>query len=363
MAVKNVNSRIVHKHGTAENWAKAINFVPMAGELIIYDIDENFNFPRVKIGDGQQNVNDLPFTAATMIVTVKDGYANYSPAEIHAHFEKGGDVYLQDEEWGLYRNSGGEVDVSGIWYFTCDYLDAEGNQIVREYEIQADKMAHLTETVLASETQVATKMDKVTGADAGNFVMLDADGNARNSSYNSGSFVPMSAFSGAIVPHMNDTTKHITDAEREAWNSKTKTFIFIYDDTGASDEANRAVFNNFLAHWELSGESYNANVIILADDIYYPASTYYSNIGNNAIWNFLVEEPTISVEYELSCSASRIDYYSRDLINKDTFDEDDNKLVASQKSTADWVKSYIAENVGTKEEIVAAVYAMLASEE
>lgn len=55
------NTRIVHKHDTEVNWNKAINFIPKAGELVIYDPDENFNYARTKIGDGIKKVNDLPF--------------------------------------------------------------------------------------------------------------------------------------------------------------------------------------------------------------------------------------------------------------------------------------------------------------
>lgn len=46
------------KHDTAANWAKAVNFVPAKGEVIIYDDMD----PPFKIGDGLRNVNDLPFT-------------------------------------------------------------------------------------------------------------------------------------------------------------------------------------------------------------------------------------------------------------------------------------------------------------
>ena len=70
MADKNVKTRIVHKHDTPENWAKAVNFVPKQGELIIYDdryIDAGGNEVIVasavgyKIGDGVKKVKDLPF--------------------------------------------------------------------------------------------------------------------------------------------------------------------------------------------------------------------------------------------------------------------------------------------------------------
>ena len=52
MAEKNINSRIQQKHDIESNWLKAINFIPKQGELIVYDIDENHGYERIKIGDG-----------------------------------------------------------------------------------------------------------------------------------------------------------------------------------------------------------------------------------------------------------------------------------------------------------------------
>lgn len=61
------NTRIVHKHDTEANWNKAINFIPKAGELIIYDPDENYVYSRIKIGDGVTIVTNLPFIKAEAI--------------------------------------------------------------------------------------------------------------------------------------------------------------------------------------------------------------------------------------------------------------------------------------------------------
>ena len=61
MAEKTLKSRIVHKHDSAENWAKAINFIPKQGEIIVYDKDSTNSYERFKIGDGVTNVNSLPF--------------------------------------------------------------------------------------------------------------------------------------------------------------------------------------------------------------------------------------------------------------------------------------------------------------
>lgn len=61
MAEKRINGRIVLKHDIESNWKLATGFTPMAGEIIIYDTDSNYDYERIKIGDGVQNVNALPF--------------------------------------------------------------------------------------------------------------------------------------------------------------------------------------------------------------------------------------------------------------------------------------------------------------
>ena len=60
-----MKERIQVKHDIAENWAKAVNFIPLPGEIIIYDgLIEDGKYveqPRLKIGDGIHTVNELPF--------------------------------------------------------------------------------------------------------------------------------------------------------------------------------------------------------------------------------------------------------------------------------------------------------------
>lgn len=66
-------TRIQHKHDTEENWLKATNFIPLVGEIIVYDADETYNFARIKIGDGITKVNDLPFEGMDLpFITVDD---------------------------------------------------------------------------------------------------------------------------------------------------------------------------------------------------------------------------------------------------------------------------------------------------
>ena len=60
-----MKERIQIKHDIAANWAKAKNFVPLPGELIIYDgVLENGLYieqPKLKIGDGIHKLAELPF--------------------------------------------------------------------------------------------------------------------------------------------------------------------------------------------------------------------------------------------------------------------------------------------------------------
>lgn len=60
------------KYGTASDWSKAKNFTPSLGTIIIYNADDDSAAPRVKYGDGKQNVNDLPFVGATMYSVQED---------------------------------------------------------------------------------------------------------------------------------------------------------------------------------------------------------------------------------------------------------------------------------------------------
>ena len=66
MAEKRLNTRIIHKHEVEANW-KLSNLIPMKGELVVYDVDENYSYERFKIGDGVRNVSSLPFADANKV--------------------------------------------------------------------------------------------------------------------------------------------------------------------------------------------------------------------------------------------------------------------------------------------------------
>lgn len=71
-----IDARIRSKHDTTANWNNAIGFIPMAGEIIIYDdyqvktwqeqeygetVTKTKNIPGIKIGTGNAYVQDLGF--------------------------------------------------------------------------------------------------------------------------------------------------------------------------------------------------------------------------------------------------------------------------------------------------------------
>ena len=60
-----MKERVQIKHDIAENWEKAVNFIPLPAELVLYDgiIEDGkyIELPRLKIGDGIHTINELPF--------------------------------------------------------------------------------------------------------------------------------------------------------------------------------------------------------------------------------------------------------------------------------------------------------------
>ena len=89
MSEKTITSRIINKHDTAENWGKATGFIPKKGEVIVYDIDTNYTYERIKIGDGKTVVSALPF--------VDDAVRTELLAEIGAVSALVGDIAVSEQ--------------------------------------------------------------------------------------------------------------------------------------------------------------------------------------------------------------------------------------------------------------------------
>ena len=66
-----MKARVVLLHNTEAEWSK-LSFKPEKGELVVYDPDDTFDYPRFKIGDGEQYLSDLPFCVDRAVETVLD---------------------------------------------------------------------------------------------------------------------------------------------------------------------------------------------------------------------------------------------------------------------------------------------------
>ena len=104
MSTKSLYTRIENKHDLEVNWERA-TFIPLQGELIVYDIEVDaagsvlkdaegnallpsgrttpYTYERLKIGDGIRTVKDLPFmitcgTEDPSVNTLAQFYFKYS---------------------------------------------------------------------------------------------------------------------------------------------------------------------------------------------------------------------------------------------------------------------------------------------
>ena len=68
--MQTLSLRLIHTHDTQANWDKCVDFIPKAGEVIVYDTDENFSYERFKIGDGVTKLSELQFTVDKIVESI-----------------------------------------------------------------------------------------------------------------------------------------------------------------------------------------------------------------------------------------------------------------------------------------------------
>lgn len=82
MANDTLNARVSHMHDVELNWNKCTKFIPMIGEVLVYDADDTHPYQRVKIGDGKTTVVNLPFLVDATVedILFGDGATGYIDA-------------------------------------------------------------------------------------------------------------------------------------------------------------------------------------------------------------------------------------------------------------------------------------------
>ena len=73
-----MKARVSNLIKTEAEWSK-LTFTPLAGELIVYAPDANFKYARLKIGDGMNTVQALPFVVDPVVAAM---LSDYDSAEV-----------------------------------------------------------------------------------------------------------------------------------------------------------------------------------------------------------------------------------------------------------------------------------------
>lgn len=232
---KEINARIQNKHDIATNWNDAADFIPKAGEFIVYDADvESTSYPRVKIGDGYSKINSLPFIDDHLLEAISNIPIYSSKAAVSG----GTDVSLvttgEKYIWNSYANQ-----------------NAFSNITVGSTTIAADSITD-TLTLVAGSNIIITPNaanDKVTfsvppasGTEAGVTIVYPAE-KCTDFSSDSGTVTPLAVQKGAkmfaITRPTSVTDKAITrynGTDGSVQNSK----IIIEDVTNSRDGSKKA---------------------------------------------------------------------------------------------------------------------------
>lgn len=73
-----MKARISQLHRTEAEWSKLPQWIPEAGELVVYDPDDQHEYARIKVGDGRRNLKELDFfvDSAINLLLQKISYAD-----------------------------------------------------------------------------------------------------------------------------------------------------------------------------------------------------------------------------------------------------------------------------------------------
>ncbi len=142
MSQVNINNAIVsQRHNIESYWKANPNFVPNSGEIIVYDADETYKFPRIKIGDGSTTIEALPFSQIQPDFNQTDStspdYIKNKPAE------------ATQQASGLL-SSDDKVKLDGI--------EAEANKTIVDTELDASSNNPVTNQAITA------KLDELTQA-------------------------------------------------------------------------------------------------------------------------------------------------------------------------------------------------------
>ena len=65
-----MKARISQLHKTEAEWQRYSQWIPEAGELVVYDPDTSYPYARVKVGDGKRMLSELDFLIDSTIAEI-----------------------------------------------------------------------------------------------------------------------------------------------------------------------------------------------------------------------------------------------------------------------------------------------------
>lgn len=165
MTSTTLKTRIKLKNGTPEEWSQATNFSPLKGELIIYN---DANNPKMKVGDGETNINDLPFVNNSVVAAdlsdVEDG-TEFDPVIINA--DSLGGIAAADYATKVYVDDAiSNLDTSNI------NLD---NYYTKAETDSAIESAKPDLTLYALKTDAAPDSEKLGGVAADQYALKNGE--------------------------------------------------------------------------------------------------------------------------------------------------------------------------------------------
>lgn len=133
--------RLALKHDTEANWNKAVNFVPMKGEPIVYDPDESVSYSRIKIGDGLTTIVNLPFASAQSDMEQSDPnapdfvknrthYREWKTYEKFEHLSMPGEEIVNDAFYPIDKVY--DLVIGETYTMTYEVLDPSDNTTIVE---------------------------------------------------------------------------------------------------------------------------------------------------------------------------------------------------------------------------------------
>ena len=251
MSDKTLKTRIQHKNGLPAEWEQATNFVPLKGELIIYN---DATAPKIKIGDGSTLVGNLPFVGAsiTMNGAVASSPSFYAPTSAGTS----GQV--------LKSNGSGApswITLGNNAYTSTEYLPLSGGTITAS--------GHSTPLTLKSGTQISSYLKFISANDTTlgwiGFESQDDPVISYGSTGSNYSILHENNYSDYVktLAYPNQLT---TDAAIDNFNYANSFRVATWNNTSSPGVSNGMILN---MGWV--GTSYGAQIAIDDDPTYYIA--------------------------------------------------------------------------------------------